>query len=287
VEQLEDKNNMSFLERFERELYAPVIMSVLLILLCIIFVFPPGLPLPISEQVKGVYEDMNALPPNSYIMMYGPTSPGHYPETGYMFEAIFRYAMMNDHKVLIFSGGADTTPTYRLAIENTKRDLVDKVYGEDWVYMGFTLAVEAECVIIAEKGIRAWKTLDYFDNPIDSLPMMEGIDEINDFQQIWTFPSSPQTTEAFVRQFGTRYTEGTMYAGAEGILAASTKSFSPDPFKYVLVSQRSTAELEYIIGRPGITIASMDAMSVLLLSFIIVAILGNIIGRIVKSEGGM
>jgi hypothetical protein len=278
---------MSFLERFENELYAPIIMTVIIAVLCIIFLFPPGLPLPISESVRGAYEDIEALPAGSAIFLFGPTTPGHYPETGYMFEAVFRQAMMKDLKVYIMSSGADSTPMYFYAMENVASDLVGKEYGVDWVYMGFTQAIEAEVTIVAEQGIRAWKNKDFFDNPADSLPILQDIDKINDFAQIWVYTSSAQTTESFVRQIGTRYTAGTMYCGSEGVLAASSKAFSPDPFKYVLVSQRSTAELEFLIGRPGVTIASMDAMSILLLSFILSAVLGNVIGRVVKSEGGV
>ncbi|MFX0204457.1 MAG: hypothetical protein ACFFDT_00650 [Candidatus Hodarchaeota archaeon] len=280
---------MGWLEKWEGGLYQPVVMVIVLVLCAIPYIMPLGLPIPIGEDARTMYRDIEALPEGSIVLLHGPTGPSSYGDVGYGFEAFFAHLMRSNMRVVIFSPSSVAAPMYTYALNRIKDVMQDKVYGEDYAYYGFIINAETEWSIIAN-DFKGWQNNDYYGTPITEVPLLNEINDINDFDAIVATFFGTINAEGCVRQVGSVYTNGNIYILAGGAVYPYAKAYSPEPFKSVLFSLRGSAEYEYLLRRPRRAIVSMDSQSIMLTLFAVLGITGNILGYTLKQrkiKGGL
>jgi len=274
---------MGFLEKWEDMYYAPTIIILMFLFLGAPYIKPLGLPVPVGQGTITMFRDIDALEPGSNVLLIGPPSASFYGEVGYGFEAFLSHLMRKDLNAFILPLGSAGSAMYPYALDRIKKEMVNKEYGKDYVNMGFIISVETEMAILAE-NFREWTEKDFYGTPINDIPMLNGINDINDFDAIIGCYTGTIQMEATVRQLGPSFMKGTIYIVTSGNLGPFTKAYVPIPFKAALISLRGAAEYEYLLKRPSRALISMDAQSMMMLLFVLLAIGGNISGYILHSR---
>jgi hypothetical protein len=95
-------------------------------------------PVPPSPIVRTLFEAIEALPPGSRVMLsldYGPSTA---PENDPMSQAVARHCLSRDLKLYLLTIWATGPPLITTLLEEVvEADFPEKVYGEDFVNLGY------------------------------------------------------------------------------------------------------------------------------------------------------
>ncbi len=235
--------------------------------------FPMYLPVPVSREVKSIYDYINNLGPSDVIILSEDFDASTMAELQPMFDAVLRHAFLRDVKVLItaaFPTGAG------LAYRSVKRiaEEYEKENGRDYIFLGykpgFGIAVQMMGIDIQ----KAYPT-DYFGTPLRDLPLTKQVKNYKDMKLVVTYAGSGIAgvwlTYAHER-FGLPMAVG------------CTAVMGPDYYPYLQSGQfigllggmKAAAEYERLINKPKLASAGMDAQSWSHIVMIIFIIIGNI-----------
>lgn len=264
-------------------LYTLLLLSVILPLL-----HPIGIPIEISVRTRDVYNYVEKLKPGChvYIEVYyevaarGELEPNLIALTKHLFDKGCRivYGSLSAFGVVAFSlfraGAADL--------------FADKVYGRDYVYLGYIAGGEAATASLA-KSIKGTISVDNYGNRLEDLPLMKEVDKATDFDLVVIVSSGTDIFAFYVRQWHTPYGAPLLFV-ALSVIGPSIEPFvGAKQAIGMLVGQRAAAEYEVLVGRLGLGMASMDAQStshMLILAFIVI---GNVVywsKRLSSRRGG-
>ena len=151
----------------------------------------------------------------------------------------------------------------------------DLVKNEDYVLLGFRPGNEA-IVKGLESDLRKVFTVDAEQTPIDDIPMMEGINSLNDFQFIFTGSAGYPGTFEWV-QYGGDPTGVTLSSGTTSIQVNEVMPYvKNEQLKGILAGMPGAAEYEALIGIRGIATNGMAAQSYGHIVIVLFIILGNL-----------
>jgi hypothetical protein len=158
-----------------------------------------------------------------------------------------------------------------------------KVYGVDYVYLGFLPGWEPMIAGMATNVLGLYQS-DYYGSPTADMPIFQDVEYKNtgrrgyiDYTDIdLVFNNEGKhTSRYFIYQWNIPY-------GTEMITHATMKDiieyvmYYPHSLKAMLWGSRGGAELELLTERLGPGVASMDAMSTVSILSIVFLIIGNI-----------
>jgi hypothetical protein len=249
---------------------------ILFIALMVPFLNPIGFPIKISENTRDLYEGITADEVNEgdiWIINFGygvSAWPECHPATTVCAKALFREGA----KIIIMGSHYDVELTYNKLQDTAKEDFAGKVYGEDYVFLGYFTGAEAAIAQMASE-IRSLYPTDHFGTDLDDVPMMNGVEDWSDIAGVLSSDTG-DVGSYFLRQWqgphGTKLAQiGIAMLGSTGIplwLAGNYFGIS--------VGSRGGAELEALIGEPGGATVAMDSISVSHLLIVIAVILANI-----------
>ena len=161
------------------------IFLVLAIVVFIPILVPIGMPIRATVTTKVVYDTIENLPPNSNVLVSIEYSPSTKPENHPMAISILRHLFKNDHKVFVTCLWPDGQFMAQDALKQVAEEEYGKIYGEDYVLLGFRPGGEAVIKGIVS-NIRKLYTVDVNQTKIDEIPMMEGIYKFSDFAFLFT-----------------------------------------------------------------------------------------------------
>lgn len=234
-----------------------VFWAVILIVAIIPVIRPLKLPVSTSPQTNDFYNVLNDVPPDG-IIAFGVTLTG--PPTGLRsgYYSFLSFMYSHDLKVIFIPLGiggelaCEYMATYGGIVEE-----YDLQYGDDYVIMPFLSGEETAMAAIATNFRQAY-TLDYRGTPIDSIPILDGINNFNDVDLaiaqygIFTFG------EMFVRQWAVNYEPMLIMGQFYGIA----------PYYGTYVSgnldasmTKAWAEWEYLVSIPGEELIRLDAQN--------------------------
>ena len=113
---------------------------IFLIIAAVVFVplmVPIGLPIRATDTTKDVYDAIEKLSPGSKVLLSVEYSPSTRPENHPMTISILRHLFKRDHKVFITCLWPDGQFMAQDAINQVAKNEFNKVYGEDYVFLGF------------------------------------------------------------------------------------------------------------------------------------------------------
>jgi hypothetical protein len=185
-------------------------------------------------------------------------------------------------KIIITGTHYDVELTYN-KLQDTVPDFDDKVYGVDYVFLGYMTGGES---VVAQLGsdIASVYPQDHFGTPYDEIPMLEGIVDHADIDGVLSSDTGDYGGH-FMTQWQSAY--GTKLAEIGIAMNGSTDlpRWQAGNFFGVSVGSRGGAELEQLIGELGEATTAMDSISVSHLLLILAIIIGNI-GTITERLGG-
>ncbi len=272
---------MSFFERITT-LDRKVIYLVIILSVTIPLFFPMGIPVPISAEVKAVYDYINNLGPSDAILLSADYDASTLAELQPMLEALLRHAFSRNVKVLIMSAWPVGTGLAQMALSKVLEEY-DMKNGVDYVFLGYKPNFTVLIQQIGTDITLAFPT-DYYGTPMKDLPMMKNIKNYNDIDLTISFSGTGigLTWLFYARErFGAPLT-----LGVTGVMA-------PDYYPYIQSGQfvgliggmKGAAEYEALIRRPSLATAGMDAQSWSHICIILFILIGNASYFAMKRKG--
>lgn len=244
-------------------------------------VFPLGLAVTVSPPVKNVYDEIEKLEPGTPVIVSVDFDPSTEPELGPMTAAVLRHCFQRKLPVILMDlhpGG----PGLALDISDKVAREMGAKPGIDYCFLGYKAGVTA-VILSFGRDIRLSYPADYYNVPIDDIPMMKNIRSYNDIGMVITMSGStfPEVWVAYAHE---RY-------GAK-IAAGVTAVMAADYYPYLSTGQlvgligglKGAAEYEKLINRPGNGMKGMDAQTIIHLMIVAMIILGNIAFVIMRRQ---
>jgi len=256
-----------------------IIYLIIALAMIIPLFLPMYLPVPISKEVKSVFDYINNLGPSDVIILSEDFDASTMAELQPMFDAVLRHAFTRNIKVLItaaFPTGAGLAYQAVTRIANE----YGKVNGRDYVFLGykpgFALAIQMMGVDIK----KAYPT-DYFGTPLRDHPMIKNIKNYKDMDLVVTYAGSGIAgiwLNYAHERFGLP-----MAVGCTAVMGPDYYPFlQSGQFLGLLGGMKAAAEYERLINKPRLASAGMDAQSwshIIIILFIIVGNIGYFLTR--------
>lgn len=145
-----------------------VIFGIMALAVIIPMFFNINLPVQVTEDTQEVYNAIDSLSAGEYIMISFDFEASSYPEMRPLAEVILNQAFEKDLKVVglaLFSEG--TAIGYTLMKDIAKK--YGRVYGEDWIYLGFRPQYVAAILGMGESIPKVFPE-DYLKKSLDKYP---------------------------------------------------------------------------------------------------------------------
>jgi len=250
------------------------IFLVLAIAVFIPIIKPIGMPIRATETTKVVFNTIENLPENSKVLVSIEYSPSTKPENHPMTISILRHLFRNNHKVFVTCLWPDGQFMAQDALKQVAEEEFGKVYGEDYVFLGFRPGNEAVIKGIVS-NIRKLYTVDVYQTKIDEIPLMDGIKNFKDFAFLFSCSAGYPGTVEWV-QYAADPTGVPMSSGATSIQVNEVMPYvQSGQMKGVLAGMPGAAEYEALMGQKGFATSGMDAQSIAHLVIVLFIILGN------------
>tara|TARA_B110000263_G_scaffold212926_1_gene196637 strand:- start:7422 stop:8267 length:846 start_codon:yes stop_codon:yes gene_type:complete len=251
---------------------------IFLIIAAVVFVplmVPIGLPIRATDTTKDVYDAIEKLSPGSKVLLSVEYSPSTRPENHPMTISILRHLFKRDHKVFITCLWPDGQFMAQDALNQVAKNEFNKVYGEDYVFLGFRPGNEAVVKGIVS-NIRKVYTVDVYQKKIDEIPLMDGINNFKDFDFLFSASAGFPGTIEWV-QYASDPTGIPMASGVTSIQVNEVMPYvQAGQMVGVLAGMPGAAEYESLIKQEGTATSGMDAQSVAHLVIVLFIVLGNI-----------
>ena len=250
------------------------IIYVLLILATAVpMINPLGIPLSTGANATTFYNQMEALQPGDKVLFSMDYAASGAPDVHPQAIAVMAH-MMEKGIGVAFIGFWEGGPMFA---EQLMRfyEAEGKEYGVDFVNLGYIPGGESAIKRFGEDVAGQVKT-DFRGNAAASLPLMSGIKDTRDFAAVICFAAGNPGIDEWVRQVQGPLDINLLAAVVTVSVPQTMPFYNAGQIKGLLGGMRAAAEYETLMGKPGPSVAKMDAQSlghVLIILFIVV---GNI-----------
>ncbi|MBD3349100.1 MAG: hypothetical protein GF400_07900 [Candidatus Eisenbacteria bacterium] len=238
------------------------------------FILPLGLPVTVTSPVQRLYEKMDSLPANSQpLLLSVDYAPATLPELEPMTLALLRHAFENDVNVVVITLHPAGYGLAERALLQAAEEY-DRVYGEDYVFLGFQPGISA---VILSMGVNIRNAFpeDAYGTALTRLPVMDGVRNYDDIPLVITLAGSAYA-ESWIYYAHEPY--GQMVAA--GVTAVMATDYYPylgaDQLEGLLGGMRGAAEYEALIEQPDQGTRGMDSQSIIHMLIILLIVIGNV-----------
>lgn len=257
------------------------------IIITYMIISPIAIPFPISSYGQAYYDFVVDIPAGETVgfMMADTvsTKPSLKPSTTLAMWMMWE----KDCKIVFWYDTADAVILLREYVADVEvwlgRDLE---YGVDWADMGYIAGAETGQVAFLESIRRVTGGIDTYGNPIDSLPIMEGIENGGDFKYGFANCACACTEPMYIRQWGMPYGTKLATINCAMDLPAITLYLATGQLDATANGLLASAEMEFLTGKLGLAFGQTLAVSFAGLYFTILVILGNVFFFIDRAQGG-
>ena len=236
--------------------------------------YPIDLPIRTTPTTEKVYKAIDAIPANSKVLMSFDYGPSTKPEIHPMTLGVMRQLLRKDHQIYITCLWPDGLYMALDALDEINKEF-DLVEYEDYVLLGFRPGNEAIVKGLAS-DLRKVYTVDAKGVMLADIPMMDGVNNLKDFQFIFTGSAGYPGTFEWV-QYGGDPTGVPLSSGTTSIQVNEVMPYvQSGQVRGILAGMPGAAEYEKLIGTPGIAIQGMAAQSFAHLVIVLFIVLGNL-----------
>jgi len=231
------------------------------------------MPVQITSEVKSVYDRIESLPEGTIIMVPMEYSPDTMAELQPMAKAVLRHCFSRGLKVISTALQIQGV----LLIEQDLRTVAeeyDKVYGEDYVYLGYKPYPD-QVILNMGENFRLPFPQDYYNNYLDDLPMMAGVSNYSSVNCIVNI-NATSGVDSWINYANGRY-GADLALGVTAVIATDYYAFLQSGQIFGLMGGlKGAAEYEKLNGRKGIATRAMTSVSVAHVFIILFIIIGNV-----------
>jgi hypothetical protein len=205
--------------------------------------------------------------------MYDPSA---IPELFPMSIATFRHLLTKDVKIIVVTFWAAGALVFDQVLTQVNPQDYNKVYGTDWIDLGYIPGTETAMASFSRDPVGTASTDFLQHQPTASYPIMQNIKSAADFSLIISIETGTPGAGEWLRQAQAPY--GTpLIVGCVGVSAPGMMPFvQSGQISALLPGLTASAEYEKLLGKPGLAIAGVDAVSTSHLLIVLLIVLANI-----------
>jgi hypothetical protein len=259
-----------------------------LIIVCLISHFMDfDVPIKPEPEVTSIYEFVDSLPPGEIVMVAMDYDPGSLAEMHPMTYALVEHCWRKNLKVLITAlsqngpGMADQAIrdiSDSVRLERTYNGVTypgrEVVNGVDYTFLGYK-PYPTIVILAMGQNYRLPFPTDYYGTPIDSLPMMQGVQNYDDVAVVINI-SATNATDYWISYGQGRYG----FPLAIGVTGVSTAQYYPflgsGQIFGIMGGLLGAAQLEQLCDNPGWAKAGMRIQLWAHIVIILFIVMGNV-----------
>lgn len=263
---------------------AKIDRKIIFIVLAVVIIVPLLRPLGIisraSRRAEAVFNAVEAIPAGKPLMISIDFDPGSQAELYPMLNSILRHSFARDVKVIVLGLWLTGMGLGEQALTTVSQEY-NKVYGEDYVFLGWRSGVLPVILGMGEDIKRTFPT-DYYGRSLDSLPMMNNIKNYRDIPFFITLSAGDPGLNTWLSYAQARYGLK-MGVGSTAVSAADAYPYlQTGQLTGLLGGMKGASEYEFLVREKGYSQAltpasqAMDSQSLAHLLILILIVLGNI-----------
>ena len=244
-------------------------------------IFPIALPIVPSDATQGVHEAIRAVPDDKIIIITTDWDASTQAETGPQTQAVIHACFQEGKRFAIMNLQPPMGVKLAHDLAQEAAGDYDVSYGVDWCNWGYKYGYENVLMALG-KDIPTTIGDDFYGNPVTDLPMMQGVEDIEDVGLVVEVTGLSGLTEMWIGLIQGPY--------QTPLASAYTAVMAPLYYPYLdsgqmqgmLVGAKGAAEMEVLTEKPGRATRIMNVQSwahVLIILLIIVGNLGYLLTR--------
>ena len=236
--------------------------------------YPVGLPINISPEVRGIYDYIEALPERSVLLLSLDFDPASKPELHPQAVALLRHAFRKDLRVVAMTLWVSGTGMADQLVKQVATE-TGKESGTDYVFLGWSPGGSA---VIINMGQDLYTTFpsDYSGRSTKGLPVLEGVNNLKDVTYAVSLGAGNPGVEAWYVYGKDKY-KFELGGGCTGVIAPGLYPLlRSGQINGLIGGLRGAAEYESLIGQKGRAVAGMDAQSATHLAIIVLVLMCNL-----------
>lgn len=245
--------------------------------------FPVNLPVTVTPRVQAFHDTIEALPEGSRVLLSLDFEPDTMAELMPMAKAVLRHCFRKNLKVIVItlypSGPGLAEEAVRVASEAEK-----KVRNVDYAFLGYKSGFQTVMIGIGE-SIRQQFPVDFYHTPLDSIPVMRGVDSYKQIDLVVNLTAS-SAAEYWI-QFAVGRNGKPLILGMTAVMATDYYPYlSSGQVLGMIGGMKGAAEYERILDLFGDARRGMDAQSMVHVIVAALVLLGNVAFLASKRDGG-
>jgi hypothetical protein len=281
-------NFKRFLERM-MSIDRRVIFVLIFIALSIPMFISIKMKIPVSPEVELLVDTMKNLPDGAKVMISLDYDPSSEPELQPMAETFFTYALQRNFKVIVIGlwpQGAIQAERARIVAEAEAGKKFE--YGVDYINLGYQAGNE---LVIQRMGssIPAMFPRDYFGQPIDQFPIMQGVRNFSNIDYVFNLSAGYPGTLEWVLFAADRF-HVLVGAGNTAVQAPMMYPYLGKQLKGLAGGMKGGAEFEILTNLEGRAVKYMVGQTfahTVIVLFIIIANVAYFATRDKKKGGAL
>jgi len=236
--------------------------------------YPVGLPIKISSEVRGVYDHIESLPERSVFFISFDFDPASKPELHPQAIALLRHAFRKNLRVVTMTLWVSGTGLADQIVTQVAKEM-GKENGKDYVFLGWS---PGNTAVIINLGQNLYNTFpsDYGGKPTKGLPVLDGVQSLKDVTYMVSLGAGNPGVEAWY-VFGKDKYKFEMGGGCTGVMAPGLYPLlRSGQINGLIGGLRGAAEYESLIDQKGKAVAGMDAQSATHVAIIVLVIICNL-----------
>lgn len=264
---------MSFAERMlkidRRIIFVVIGFCTLLPLL-----YPVGLPIKISPEVRGVYDYMEEMSKRSVFLLSLDFDPASKPELHPQAIALLRHAFRKNLRVVAMTLWVSGTGMADQLVTQVAKEM-GKEKGKDYIFLGWSPGGSAVIINMGQDLYNSFPS-DYGGKPTKGQPVLEGVQSLKDVTYAISLGAGNPGVEAWY-VFGKDKYKFELGGGCTGVIAPGLYPLlRSGQINGLIGGLRGAAEYESLIGQKGRAVAGMDAQSATHLAIIVLVAICNL-----------
>lgn len=237
-----------------RAIFALIALAILIPLL-----YPIGLPIRISPEVKRVYDHIESLPAGSVFLMSLDFDPASKPELYPMAVALLTHAFRRDLRVVGMTLWVTGTGMAEKVVSGVAADF-GKRRGEDYAFLGYSPG-GSNVIINMGQDLNAAFPSDHYGQRTADLPALRGVRSLRQVNYVVSLAAGTPGVESWYL-YGKEKYGFELGGGVTAVIAPGLYPFlDTGQINGLIGGLRGAAEYETLIGVKGKGVAGMDAQS--------------------------
>lgn len=261
--------------------------TLLFILVSALLLFPVGMPLQISPEVKETWQMIDDLQPGDFVIINFCLSASGYAQLQGAVNSMIAHIFEKPGVTVMFMMVSDQAPIMLEEIITINGDLMPgettfpwyeirgKTYGDDYINMGFYPGISNFIAALSMNFRESLGDADWYGVDVTGFFDSHNIQSAEDVDLVVSFDSDDGAGD-FMRYFFLEY--GTpVIQSMIGVMVANSKvQYNAGNYAGIVPSIRGSAEYQYLQNYPGMALTQMDAFSVVQFYLMALMIVGNL-----------